>query len=127
MPTYLLHIDPLPRGPIQFNLDMLLTELASLHHDWKELGAAMSFSEDLLDEIYTNNETDEGCFRDLLEYYMKKRDKKHSWAEIVSILKEIDVGDLADKLKDVYVCPCKIYCFKLALLLTLYYTLVCRY
>ena len=65
----------------------------------------MSLSEDLLDEIDTNNETDEGCFRQTLEYYMGKCDLQHTWEEIVSFLTTIGAEELADKIYSVHVYP----------------------
>ena len=43
--------------------------------------------EDQLDEIFTNNETDEACLREMLELYMMRSDLSHSWEEIEAALK----------------------------------------
>ena len=45
--------------------------------------------EDCLDEIFTNNETDEACLREMLVVYMMRSDKKHSCEEIHEAIKKI--------------------------------------
>ena len=49
---------------------------------WKKIGEALQFDEDHLDEIFTNNETDEDCLQAMLEFYFKNCDYDHSWEEI---------------------------------------------
>ena len=49
---------------------------------WKEIGEALHFDEDRLDEIFTNNETDEACLETMLEFYLKNSDFDHNWEEI---------------------------------------------
>lgn len=39
---------------------------------WKELGTSLGCGEDLLDEIFTNNETDEHCLRNLVDVYKER-------------------------------------------------------
>ena len=56
---------------------------------WQSLGEALSLDEDRLDEIYTNNETNEVCLHVMLEVYMMRSDLKHSWEEIHAAIKKI--------------------------------------
>ena len=56
---------------------------------WLSLGEALSLDEDRLDEVYTNNETDEACLQEMLEVYMARSDFSHSWEEIQEALKKI--------------------------------------
>ena len=49
---------------------------------WKEIGEALYFDEDRLDEIFTNNEIDEACLQTMLEFYLKNSDFDHNWEEI---------------------------------------------
>ena len=53
---------------------------------WQSLGEALLLDEDRLDEIYTNNETDEACLQEMLELYMMRSDLEHSWEEIKAAL-----------------------------------------
>lgn len=60
---------------------------------WHSLGEALLFDEDILDEIFTNNETDEGCLRDMLERYLEKSDMSHTWEEIEAAQKRINMEE----------------------------------
>ena len=51
-------------------MEHILPQLVGVAPKWKSLGEALSLDEDILDEIYTNNETDEDCLRDMLERYL---------------------------------------------------------
>ena len=56
---------------------------------WKLLGEALSFDDDRLDEIFTNNETDEACLQEMLEIYTARPNFKHNWEEIREAIKKI--------------------------------------
>ena len=55
--------------------------------------------EDRLDEIFTNNETDETCLQEMLELYMMRTDLNHSWEEIEAAFRKIPSGKLHCKLE----------------------------
>ena len=57
---------------------------------WKSLGEALSLDDDIVDEIFTNNETDEECLREMLERYLMRSDLKHNWEEIEEALASIE-------------------------------------
>ena len=38
---------------------------------WRDIAEGLGFVEDHIDEIYTNNETDVGCLRDVMEQWMR--------------------------------------------------------
>ena len=61
------------------------------------MGEALSLDEDRLDEIFTNNETDEGCLQEMLEVHMARPDLNHSWEEIQEILKKIGEESAVDQ------------------------------
>ena len=44
-----------------------------------------------MDEIFTNNETDEDCLQAMLEFYFKNSDYDHSWEEIDKAVKIANV------------------------------------
>jgi len=55
-------------------LDTLFTELhPTVTAKWQELGEALGMDEDLLDEIFTNNATDDECLRVVLEQWLQIR------------------------------------------------------
>ena len=90
-----------------YTVENLLTTLHSICSKWKKLGMVMSMDDDHLDQVFTNNEEDEACLRDLLERYMDNSDFQHNWEEIVAILKEMDENALASDIYDLHVHPCK--------------------
>ena len=55
------------------------------------LGEALSLDDDLLDEIFTNNDTDEECLRDMLERYMMRTNGNHSWEVIHKALRRVNL------------------------------------
>ena len=86
-------------SPTLFTLEHLLHELLSLASKWQSLGEALSLDEDRLDEIFTNNETDEDCLKDMLEVYMVRPDLDHNWEEIQRAIKKIggEVSNISRK------------------------------
>ena len=89
---YLITVDTAGPTPtcIPFTLEHLLPELMAVASKWLSLGEALSLDEDRLDEIFTNNETDEACLQDMLEVYMARADLGHSWEEIQAALEKIE-------------------------------------
>ena len=73
-----------------FNLDHLFSYLLPVLSKWQSLGKALSLDEDIIDEIYTNNETDEECLRDMLRRRLMRTDLKLSWEEINEALKKVN-------------------------------------
>ena len=68
----------------------------------------MSLSEELFDEIDTNNETDDSCLQEVLEWYMKNHygDLKHiKWEDIVDILKRMNEIQLAEQIYNLHIHP----------------------
>ena len=55
-------------------MEHLQPELLPHASKWQSLGEALSLDEDRLDEIYTNNETDEACLQEMLELYLARPD-----------------------------------------------------
>ena len=76
-------------SPIPFTLEHLLPELLPLASKWQSLGEALSLDDDRLDEIFTNNETDDACLQEMLELYMIRPDLDHSWEEVQEAVKKI--------------------------------------
>ena len=76
--------------------ESLGTRLASKR---QSLGEALSLDEDRLDEIFTNNETDEACLQEMLELYMARSDLNHGWEEVQKALKKIGEDSAVDQLE----------------------------
>ena len=79
-------------SPIPFTLEHLLSKLLPHASKWQSLGEALSLDDDRLDEIYTNNETDEACLQEMLEVYVARSDLNHNWDEIQEAIKMIPGG-----------------------------------
>ena len=67
---------------LPLTVERLFPALLYLASKWQSLGKALSLNKDRLDEIFTNNKTDEACLREMLKVYMMRSDLKHSWKEI---------------------------------------------
>ena len=83
-----------PAEPVAVSEPLTIEQLFSflLPHisKWQSLGSALSLDEDRLDEIFTNNMTEEACLQQMLELYMKRTDLDHSWEEIKAALAKIE-------------------------------------
>ena len=51
---------------------------------WKMIAERLGFDEDLIDEIYTNNGTDEACLQDCVEKWVSRLEL--SWEELSHVL-----------------------------------------
>ena len=71
--------------------DLFFSRLLPYASKWQSLGLALSLDEDRLeDEIFTNNEREEDCLREMLELYMMRSDLNHSWEEIHAALEKTE-------------------------------------
>ena len=62
---------------------------------WKQLGEVIGIDDDLLDEIFTNNERNEECLRAVLEVWMKK---SPTWRAVADSARKIGEEQLAGSL-----------------------------
>ena len=100
-------LDPPPCAPCNVkNLLFLLRPMAS---DWKLLGETLPLDEDHVDEIYTNNGTEEGCLQEMLERYMMNGDFNHNWEEMATVLRKIGQDTIADRIHNIHVKPCNVF------------------
>ena len=89
--------------PTPFTVSNIFTVLQPVAPKWKKLGEALSVDEDDIDEIYTNNETDEDCLHELIERFIVVH---HNWEDVATTLRKIDEETLANKIY--HVIPCKL-------------------
>ena len=82
-----------PPPPIQrpMTCEELFTLLLPLASKWKGVGEVLGCGEDHLDEIFTNNNTDQDCLRNLTEIYQGR----HSRQDMVTALEEMGEIELA--------------------------------
>ena len=79
------------------NVENLFAELYPVTSKWEKLGEALGLDEDRLDEIFTNNQSEEECLRDMLEVWFKKS-YKPTWWKVANALHAIGEGQLAEQL-----------------------------
>ena len=96
---FLIYIFPFSLDP-PFTIENIFPHLLSLASKWQALGEALSLDEDCLDEIFTNNESDEACLHVMLELYMERCGLKHSWEEIREAIRKVEEKDRG--IKDIY-------------------------
>ena len=60
---------------------------------WKEIAEGLEFDDDLIDEIDTNNDMDEGCLHHCVDSWVTKL--QPSWEKLSHILKELGEEELA--------------------------------
>ena len=94
-----MYIPPLsfslsPGPPTVEEVVVLLYNVAG---QWKEIAAGLVFGEDLIDEIFTNNQTDELCLRHMVEIWVSRL--APSWETLSLALRDIGRNDLAHKTK----------------------------
>ena len=66
---------------------------------WKALAAQFKLNDDLIDEIYTNNERDEDCLEEVIRFWYMNRDFQHTWSEVVTALEAIGEHTLAEDIR----------------------------
>ena len=64
-------------------------------NQWSNLAGALEFDEDLIDEIHTNNETDEACLQNCMEAWVERLGP--SWKKLSRALREIGEKSLAQQ------------------------------
>ena len=74
---------------LPFTAENLLLHLLPMASKWQALGESLSLDEDHLDEIFTNNETDEACLQEMLKLYMMRSDLDHNWEEIDTTMRQV--------------------------------------
>ena len=69
-----------------------MTLLWCVARRWKEIADGFGIDEDLVDEIFTNNERDEACLQDCVEQWMKLGP---TWKKLANVLRGMGEERLA--------------------------------
>ena len=83
--------------------DLLFKKLLPLISEWKTLAEEFKLNDDLIDEIYTKNERDEDCLKEVIGFWYKNSDFKHTWSEVATALKAIGECTLAQNIQEEYI------------------------
>ena len=84
-------MSPLPLGPP--TVESVMSLLWGVAGRWKEIAEGLEFDEDLIDEIDTNNDMNEGCLQVCVEIWVTKL--QPSWKKLSRALKELGEEELA--------------------------------
>ena len=98
---YCIYVLLVPRDATttsNFTVENLHQLLISVARKWRELGEILSLKEEILDEIFTNNNTDEACLWKMLVFYMMRSDLHHDWEEITNALLKMGEETLATEI-----------------------------
>ncbi len=83
------------------NLSAILYECQS---KWQVIGEVFGISEDLLDEIFTNNDSTYDCLIQMVIWYLRRAETTPTWGDIAKALEAEAVGEtrLADLIRERY-------------------------
>ena len=82
---------------IPVNLENLLDVLhPAVTSKWQQLGKVLGVDEDFIDIIFTNNEIDEECLKEILEVWIKK--SSPTWKDVADALRKTGETQLAESL-----------------------------
>ncbi|CAI8028052.1 hypothetical protein GBAR_LOCUS15989 [Geodia barretti] len=80
-----------PKGPP--TVESVMSLLWGVVGRWKEIAEGLEFDEDLIDEIDTNNDMDEGCLQVCVEMWVSKL--QPSWEKLSHVLRDLGEVELA--------------------------------
>ncbi|CAI8001360.1 hypothetical protein GBAR_LOCUS3172, partial [Geodia barretti] len=80
-----------PKGPP--TVDSVMSLLWGVAGRWKEIAEGLEFDEDLIDEIDTNNDMNEGCLQVCVEMWVTKLEP--SWEKLSHVLRDLGEVELA--------------------------------
>ena len=70
----------------------LLWSVAGL---WKVIAERLGFDDDIIDEIFTNNETEEACLQDCVEQWIMRLGP--TWQKLAHVLSDMGQNSLAQQ------------------------------
>ena len=84
-------MSPLPLGPP--TVQSVMSLLWGVAGRWKEIAEGLEFDEDMIDEIDTNNDMNEGCLQVCVEIWVFKL--QPSWEKLSRALRDLEEVELA--------------------------------
>jgi hypothetical protein len=87
---------------LSVNLDNLLIQLKpQVGPKWYKFGVAAGIEKDVLDKFAEQCSPDD-CIVEVLDYWLRKSNKLHTWSDVAKILKDIDLSGLAHDIEGIY-------------------------
>ena len=76
-------------------VETVMSLVSGVSSQWKVIAEGVGFGEDLIDEIDTNNDTDEACLQDCVEQWVSKLDP--TWQKLALVLTGMGQESLAQQ------------------------------
>ena len=80
---------------VPISLENVKAMLRPVAKKWKEIGEALDLSDHILDEVDTNNATDECCMDNAVEFWLTYHSP--SWEKLATVLRGMGEETLANK------------------------------
>ncbi len=86
------------------NVETLSAILYECQSKWQVIGEVFGLPEDLLDEIFTNNNSTYDCLMEMVIQYLRRAETTPTWGDISRALETEAVGEtrLADLVRERY-------------------------
>ena len=76
-------------------VETVMDLLYDIRGHWKEIAEGLGFDEDMIDEIFTNNEMDEACLMNCIEIWVQSLGP--TWEKLSRVLANMGENQLAHK------------------------------
>ena len=76
-------------------VESVMDLLYDIRGGWQKIAEGLGFDEDMIDEIFTNNETDEACLMNCIEIWVQRLGP--TWEKLSHVLANMGENQLADK------------------------------
>ena len=73
----------------EINLENLLSYLRPCVPKWQTLGEHLHISETILDEVFTNSESDEDCMMEMLSHWLEYHNGPPTWEEVTFAVQKL--------------------------------------
>ena len=83
----------------EVDLQSLVKHLLNIAPKWQLIGEQLGVSDTVLDEIFTNYESDHDCLIQMLDFWLRKHHSHPTWREIISALHLMEEHAYAESLE----------------------------
>ena len=80
---------------VPVTVEAVMSLLLAVAGRWKAIAEGLGFDEDTIDEIYTNDDTDEACLQNCVEQCVRKLDP--TWQKLSRVLSDMGQESLAQQ------------------------------
>ncbi len=76
-----------------------MTYLGPINSKWEDFAKALNYDEDIIEEIFTNNENDYLRLHDFVQVYFMNVHYSHSWGEVERALRDMGEDTIAGRVQ----------------------------